>query len=36
MVYAFDRSDSTYIGALIGTTLPGMDNATAKVILLER
>lgn len=28
--------DPTYIGAPIGVTMPGMDNKTAKVILLKR
>lgn len=28
--------DPTYIGAPIGATMPGMDNKTAKVILLKR
>ena len=27
--------DPTYIGAPVGKTMPGMDNATAKVIMLE-
>lgn len=29
-------SDPTYIGAPIGATMPGMDNKTAKVILLKK
>ena len=28
--------DPTHIGASIGTTMPGMDNKTAKVIRLQR
>ena len=28
--------DPTYIGAPVGLTMPDMDNATAKVILLKR
>ncbi len=31
----FTVCDATYIGADIGRTMPGMDNAKAKVILLE-
>lgn len=32
----FIVSDPTYIGAPVGSTMPKMDNASAKVILLER
>lgn len=32
----FTVCDSTYIGAPIGTTMPEMDNKTAKVILLSK
>ena len=28
--------DPTYIGAPVGATMPGMDNRTAKLILLKR
>lgn len=31
----FVVTDPTYIGASVGNTMPGMDNAAAKVILLE-
>ena len=29
-------TDPTYIGAPVGATMPGMENKTAKVILLKR
>ena len=33
--HKFVVCDPTYIGARVGETMPKMDNATAKVILLE-
>jgi hypothetical protein len=33
--HKFIVTDSTYIGAPIGYTMPDMDNKTAKVILLK-
>lgn len=32
----FVIADPTYIGAPVGMTMPGMDNKTAKIILLNK